>query len=322
MKDLRDKKGLKISGSIQKRQLLNIGYFHGYKGYRYFQNDTARFVINDFSQLLAIYDFDNSLKALMYPPLMKIETAIKSHFVEVVVTDYGSDFTDIYDNALNRHKEKSKAISKDKRKIQQLHKTKLGLRTSIYETIHERFINETESKRKIVTHYQDKGVQVPIWALMEIISLGQLLHIFSCLNTPLMKKLGLSLKLDASNLLQDGGLPELVLIAIKDLRNAIAHNAPVFDCRFSSSNVPASIKNYIRNELGIDTNFNSITDYVILIFLVLLRIENKLTEGRKLIRQFSLIIDDLKLKVPEDVFYSIISSDATGKLETCLKYRI
>ena len=37
MRHLRDN-GIAISGSAQKRQLVNTGYFHGYKGYRFFKN--------------------------------------------------------------------------------------------------------------------------------------------------------------------------------------------------------------------------------------------------------------------------------------------
>ena len=36
MRHLRDNE-IQISGSIQKRQLMNTGYFHGYKGYRFFK---------------------------------------------------------------------------------------------------------------------------------------------------------------------------------------------------------------------------------------------------------------------------------------------
>ena len=32
MRYLRDKKGISISGSSQKRKLMNMGYYHGYKG--------------------------------------------------------------------------------------------------------------------------------------------------------------------------------------------------------------------------------------------------------------------------------------------------
>ena len=35
MRHLRDN-GISISGSSQKQQLINTGYFHGYKGYRFF----------------------------------------------------------------------------------------------------------------------------------------------------------------------------------------------------------------------------------------------------------------------------------------------
>ena len=34
MRHLRNN-GIAISGSTQKRQLMNTGYFHGYKGYRF-----------------------------------------------------------------------------------------------------------------------------------------------------------------------------------------------------------------------------------------------------------------------------------------------
>ncbi|EPI46536.1 hypothetical protein [Gardnerella vaginalis] len=37
MRHLRDS-GVMISGSVQKRQLINTGYFHGYKGYRFFSD--------------------------------------------------------------------------------------------------------------------------------------------------------------------------------------------------------------------------------------------------------------------------------------------
>ena len=30
--------GIAISGDTQKRQLINTGYFHGYKGYRFFRH--------------------------------------------------------------------------------------------------------------------------------------------------------------------------------------------------------------------------------------------------------------------------------------------
>ena len=41
MKHLRDS-GIDINGSAQKRRLKNIGYYHGYKGYRFAGNAANR----------------------------------------------------------------------------------------------------------------------------------------------------------------------------------------------------------------------------------------------------------------------------------------
>ena len=63
MKHLRDG-GIAIDGSAQKRRLKNIGYYHGYKGYRFAGNASNRLPLTDFSQVAALYDFDTQLKAL------------------------------------------------------------------------------------------------------------------------------------------------------------------------------------------------------------------------------------------------------------------
>ena len=39
---MRDVKGVQIKGSSDKRKLRNMGYFHGYKGYRYHNNPAAQ----------------------------------------------------------------------------------------------------------------------------------------------------------------------------------------------------------------------------------------------------------------------------------------
>lgn len=42
MRHLRNN-GISISGTSQKQQLINTGYFHGYKGYRFFVSSSNRF---------------------------------------------------------------------------------------------------------------------------------------------------------------------------------------------------------------------------------------------------------------------------------------
>ena len=85
MKYLREEKGMSIYGSSQKRKLKIIGYYHGYKGYRFIRRPSNRIVYADFEELLSVYDFDSQIKALLYPPVMLIETALKNYVLDVIV---------------------------------------------------------------------------------------------------------------------------------------------------------------------------------------------------------------------------------------------
>lgn len=90
MKYLRDEKGMNIQGSTQKRKLRNIGYYHGYKGYRYIRRPANQIIYSEFDELLAVYDFDSQMKSLLYPSVMLIETALKNYVLDVIVGLTGS----------------------------------------------------------------------------------------------------------------------------------------------------------------------------------------------------------------------------------------
>ena len=78
MKYLRDKHKISIGKSKDKRNLINIGYYHGYKGYRYISNPQNRINIKDFKEVVSIVNFDSRLKSILYPQLMQIETISKN----------------------------------------------------------------------------------------------------------------------------------------------------------------------------------------------------------------------------------------------------
>lgn len=52
MRHLRDS-GIVIWGTKQKRQLVNTGYFHGYKGYRFFYKLQNRLPFTSYDELYA-----------------------------------------------------------------------------------------------------------------------------------------------------------------------------------------------------------------------------------------------------------------------------
>ena len=53
-------KGITISGDTQKQQLINTGYFHGYKGYRFFNSPNRRLPFVDFYEINATIHYMTS----------------------------------------------------------------------------------------------------------------------------------------------------------------------------------------------------------------------------------------------------------------------
>ena len=51
---LRDDCNINIGGSKEKLQLTQYGYYHGYKGYRFYKKNTNRIPFNNFSEIVAV----------------------------------------------------------------------------------------------------------------------------------------------------------------------------------------------------------------------------------------------------------------------------
>ena len=104
MKHLRES-GVAISGSSQKRKLKNIGYYHGYKGYRFVGNSQNRLPLDSFNQVAALNAFDADLKSLFYPRLMQLETALKNYTVEAILANSSSErLDDIWGQCVTGHR--------------------------------------------------------------------------------------------------------------------------------------------------------------------------------------------------------------------------
>ncbi|SQB57933.1 Abortive infection bacteriophage resistance protein [Clostridium perfringens] len=76
---LNEDHNIKTNKLNDKKSLMNIGYYHGYKGYRFIKNPNNKINYSNFSQILSVNKFDMKLKALFYPNIMFIETALKNH---------------------------------------------------------------------------------------------------------------------------------------------------------------------------------------------------------------------------------------------------
>ena len=307
---MRNSKGIKIEGSTQKRKLRYMGYFHGYKGYRFYGKPSNLFHYITFNELQAVYSFDMNLKTLMYPKIMFLETTTKNYALEVILKSANSRrFADIYSKLLTNYKSFPIGNSDYKKAINK----RLILRNKVYSAISRDYGN-----RFVVNHYYDKDQPLPIWAIFEIISLGEFATFIDCLNQTtrkeISKQVGIKTSVDS-----DGKMLPNMIYTLKDLRNAVAHNNTVFDTRFNTSGINSRIGKYIESETGIkQITFDTIVDYVILISFLLKLLKCPKSEIVAFVKEFESIIEEFRRSVSISIYSSVVYTDTRNKL-TSLK---
>lgn len=309
---MRDVKKLNISGSSDKKRLRYMGYFHGYKGYRYHNNPSNIYAFNSFDEVQAIYDFDMSIKTMFYPEIMFLETTFKNYVLEVILEEAKSKrFADIYSKLLTDYK----AYPIGSRGYKKAINRRMNLRNKVYS-----LISRDYGKRFIVNHYYDKDQPLPIWAIFELISLGEFGTFIDCLDPKIRKKVsrsvGIQVVYDG-----DGKLLPMIVYTLKDLRNSVAHNNTIFDTRFKTGNVNTRVAAFISAETGIkNIKFESIVDYVILIsfMMKLLKCPKKKIMG--FIRLFEKNCEELRAKISISIFNTIVYTDTRKKLNFLKKY--
>lgn len=192
MKYLREEHNMQIGGSNDKKRLKNIGYYHGYKGYRYIKNPNNKINFRNFNELISIIEFDSKLKALLYPQVMFIETALKSYALEIIIQEGKTkSFSEVYSKLMVDYK----SYKDDK------YKSSYKKRLDTFSRIQNTIANKYASDNNIVSHYLKKDENIPIWAIFEIITLGEFGNIISTLNLKtrknISKDLGLNISFDS-----------------------------------------------------------------------------------------------------------------------------
>ena len=56
--------------SNQAQALRNMGYYHGFKGYRFIRTPNQRIAFSSLDEVIALNKFDMQLKAIFYPKVM------------------------------------------------------------------------------------------------------------------------------------------------------------------------------------------------------------------------------------------------------------
>lgn len=309
--------GIDIGGSTQKRQLSNTGYYHGYKGYRFFGSSTNRLPFSNFKDIYATIQYDTKLKPLLYSQLMFIETAVKNVALNSILCQVGSEsIQDMYDKVLCCYQNSPVGCNEKQKREFQEEKIKLQDR------IQHALLTAYQRKDAKITHFYNhmNYNSVPIWALFEILDMGNFGSLLQCLTKDareqISRELGLNLGVDTNR--------ELIykyIFALKDLRNAVAHNAVIYDTRFRKSDPSPAMSQCLCLEVGLSyVNFKTLGDYIILIcyFLKLLGVSK--TEIRGFLREFRKLTSEYKIDIDPQIAIKVIHPDFDSRMEILKNY--
>lgn len=284
MKHLRENHNIAINGSKQKQLLITDGYFHGYKGYRFYKNPDRPITFENYDQVHAIIAFDSELKSILYPHVMFLETALKSVVTQTII-DYIEDdrIETMLDKAIVGYNKMPAFYTNNQR--QKCQKKYLEIKNLISKKIFSQY--QKDSK---INHYFN-GVSskndVPVYAIIETFMMGEFGKLVGSLNKDVINRINLQFnienKLDANR-----DIFAFLIYILKDLMNAIAHNQIIYDARCLTFKPQNNVLIYIENNSGLPKiSFKSIIDYI----GVIVCFEKHLFVGKKTINK---LLDDIE----------------------------
>ena len=242
-----------------------------------------------------------------------IETAVKNVALESILSYINSEsIQDMYDKAVSSYKNCPPNFSPEQKKKAQ--QNKLNLEGMIHASLTKAYKSDNP---KITHFYNNVGYSgVPIWSLFEIMTLGDFGFLLSCLNydmrDDISRRIGINVASDT-----DRQLVYKYIYTLKDLRNAIAHNAVVFDTRFRNIDPTRAMKRCLEQEIGLPyVNFKSIGDYVILMCYYLKLLGTTKTEIKAFIKDFERITEEYRNSVNAAVSSIVIRQDLSSRMAT------
>lgn len=323
---LRQEKGIAIAGAQQTQALRMMGYYHGYKGYRYIRTPGNRIPYTRFEELAAVYDFDAQLKALFYPWVMKIETALKNQVLEVLLEAAGSaSFPVVYQSLMDDYKRLSPKggpgqSPAERRRGEERFKSALKHRLDVRDRIYAVQTKAYQADDPIAAYYLRQDRSLPLWAIFELLSLGEFGHLVSCLNqrcrAEISRRLGIRQGDDTGAV-----LPQRLIYATKDLRNAIAHNDVIFDTRFRTGRLDRQIVQAIGHDSRVGgLTFQTVTDYLVLLVYQLKHLQAPGAGLAETAGRFEELAETLRGQIPIPVFHQILHTDSGTKLSQLKDY--
>ena len=168
------------------------------------------------------------LKSLLYPWIMRVETALKNCVLESITEEL---------------REAGSGASYDETCKVCLTGASAKTRYAELSYLAKRISSET--KRPPISHYTSNSRDVPIWVLFEVLTLGEFGQLYACLSNDIKSSiydnLGMPQRVwdkTRSNAVNTEDFFLGLLNAFKELRNSVAHNNVIVDARFGVRNKP------------------------------------------------------------------------------------
>lgn len=298
--------------SSQTQDLRNIGYYHGYKGYRFIREDRKQISFSSLDEIIALNKYDMYLKAILYPNVMFIENALKSYVIESLLKDSKSENFDII---FNKSLISYKAHSHGTRSYKDAYTKRMNLKIKIYSALVRDY-----HKRSVVSHFFDKDISIPIWAIFETLTLREFGTLFECSSKTVKLYVSKIIKLP-TNLDSDGMITQFFIYTIKDLRNAIAHNNVIFDTRFKTGNINNRLILLLEKELNIQNmDFKYIDAYVIMITYFLKKMGKSKKECKSFVISYHQQTEYLREKIPVNIYYQVVGTQHKSNIKALLDF--
>lgn len=306
MKYLRTKHSITIKSS-QSQSLRNMGYYHGYKGYRFIRTPGERIPFSSFDEIIALNQFDMQLKALFYPKVMFIENALKSYVIESILQDSHSENLEvIFARSVSNYRSFTPGSD--------MYHKEYTKRMTLKGKINSALLRDYANKKQTVNHFFDTDRSVPIWAIFESLTLGEFGTFFSCSNSNVKLRTSGILHLP-THLDSDGKITEYIIYSLKDLRNAVAHNNTIFDTRFRTGKINRRLVELLESEIDIvNLDFKYICAYVILLTYTLRKMGESKTSCRQFLNSFIALTDKLRTQLPSDICNKILGTQQRSHL--------
>lgn len=244
---------------------------------------------------------------------MFIETAVKNIALNRIMIDANSEnIQDMLNRVVAGYN--SFPVETDAATKKKYQTKKLNLENSIQSSLLKAYRQDNPQ----ITHfYNNMGYNgVPLWALFEILTLGDFANLLSCLRFSTRDNITNDLGMKVISIDTNRELIYRYLYLLKDLRNAVAHNSVVFDTRFRKFDPSKAMKKCLQAEFNLPyVNFETIGDYVVLICYYLNLLKVSKTEIKALIRDFEKITTVYKTSVNPSVANMVIHPDFSSRLQ-------